>query len=128
MLSYQRGCASNDVFRTMSLLKVYLYHWDNYQFTLALATPLWLARSDSSAKRWRAAAIPLAAALSVQMGVRAFNLVGQAYQAEYQLNALDVVSTIWGQLLVAAALVLAMHLYSSASRGSAHRLAEIAQG
>jgi len=66
-----------------------------YRFAIALAAPVWLARSASAAKQRLAVAVPLAGALLGQVGLKTFNLASQANQAGYQLNALDFAATIW---------------------------------
>jgi hypothetical protein len=82
-----------------------------YRLVVALVAPVWLVRAASIAKRQRAAAIPIAIAIITHISLNLIGVLTMANQNSIQLGPLDLVLTIWSQLIIAAGLGLAVALY-----------------
>jgi hypothetical protein len=82
-----------------------------YRFVVALIAPVWLVRAASIAKRQRAAAIPIAIAIITHVSLNLIGVLTMANRNSIQLGPLDLVLTIWSQLIIAAGLGLAVALY-----------------
>ena len=81
-----------------------------YRFVVALVAPIWLVREASIRGRQRAAAVPVALAILCQPILIVID-VFLINQYAYQINWLDFALGVWGQLLIAAGLGLAVTLY-----------------
>jgi hypothetical protein len=83
-----------------------------YRFLVALVAPVWLVRAASLPGRQRAVAIPVVMAIISQIFLNIIvTLAVAARHIFYQPNLLDLASTIWSPLIIAAGLGLAVILY-----------------
>lgn len=93
-----------------------------YRFVVALIAPVWLVREASIPGRQRAAAIPVAIAIISQLALNIVDFAAAASQYNYQLSPLDFALNIWGQLILAAGLGLAVALYSPNTTAQNHAM------
>jgi len=82
-----------------------------YRFVVALVAPIWLVRAASTPGRQRAAAIPVGVAIATHISLNLISFLAVVSQNNYQPSLLDVVMTIWNQLIISAGLGLAVSLY-----------------
>ncbi len=82
-----------------------------YRFVVALVAPVWLVRAASIPGRQRAAALPVAAAILCHISLNLIYSLAWASQSMYTITLLDLAMNVWGQLLIAAGLGLAVALY-----------------
>jgi len=83
-----------------------------YRFIVALLAPIWLVRAASVPSRQRAAAIPVAIAILCQLSLNLF------HWNFLEMTRLDYVVNVWGYLMTAAGLGLAVALYLPAEKDS----------
>jgi hypothetical protein len=82
-----------------------------YRLVVAVIAPIWLVRAASVPRRQRAAVIPVAMGIACHITLNLIAAFAWSGRYGYTIDPLDLAWGIWGQIIIAAGLGLAVALY-----------------